>query len=220
MKRVDLDAYTRERFGLNLPDFLRQKTEKEALYDYEIARILGVSRGRIGHLRRSLGINRKNGFAGRFERKYGKGAVTRFTNMIENPENSLADAGNYFGFSREYARQVYREIQGYPYTMVYKKKREERRRQKTERSNEVQPMRVSHLKNGADMRRVSVQQSIEGMIKSKFGGVRGINCRFGINEANPLSREIHQIIWRRVAGNRAPVHQSESTNTAKTSALK
>jgi hypothetical protein len=195
MKRVDLNVYTRERFGLSLYDFLRQKTEKEALYDYEIARILGVSRGRIGHLRRSLGINRKNAFAGRFERRYGKGAVTQFTNLIENPENSLADTGNHFGFSREYARQVYREIQGCPYTMAYRKRREKRARKKAAFS--------------------PPEQSVERTVEHKFRGLRGINCRLDLGAPSAVSLEIKQIISRRLSDSTNPSSRSESIRSSK-----
>lgn len=131
MKKSDLDAYARGPLGSNLFDFLKEKVEEEGLYDYEIARILGVGRGRIGQLRRDFGINRKNGFSRRFERKYGRDAVARFKNLVEDPKNSLADAGNYFGFSREYARQVYEKICGCPYTEAYKRKQAERERQQS-----------------------------------------------------------------------------------------
>ena len=50
-----------------------------------------------------------------------------FKSMIENSENSLSDVGRHFGFSREYARQVYENLYGYPYTKTYKKKQAERR---------------------------------------------------------------------------------------------
>ena len=50
--------------------------------------------------------------------------------IIESPHSSLADVARHFGFSREYARQVYKNIYGHPYTKVYREKLEIR---KTER---------------------------------------------------------------------------------------
>jgi hypothetical protein len=212
MKRVNLDAYARERFGLNLYDFLRQKTGEEALYDYEIARILGVSRGRIGHLRRDFGIIRKNGFPRRFERRYGKGAVTQFKNMIENPENSLADAGDCFGFSREYARQVYSQIYGCPYTIAHRRKREERKRTRAECMKTEQMKQVSKVMKTLDKDRLSTRGSIHSVIERKFRGLRGINCRFRFGAANAVSLEIDQIISDRLRGATGPDPRTQGPN--------
>lgn len=147
MRKGDLEAYARKHFGLTLYSFLKKKAKDEALYDHEIAGILGVSRGRIGELRRGLGISKKDGFEARFERKHGKGAVAQFKNLIENPATSLADVGNTFGFSREYARLVYREIYGIPYTAAARRKREERERIRMEYSKRAQPMGISKMKD-------------------------------------------------------------------------
>lgn len=219
MKKRELEAYARRHFGLDLYGFLRQKVKNEALYDYEIAGILGVSRGRIGNLRRELSITKKEGFPARFERKHGKGSVARFKKLIEDPATSLADVGNRFGFSREYARQVYREIYGCPYTVAYRRKREAREREKMAYVDRAaQPIQIS--KEMPDTGTLPSQPSIEQTIESRFRGIRGINCRFGMGEVTPISREIRQIIRGRVEGNRGPVLRPESVNATKTRALK
>lgn len=218
MKRRELEAYARRHFGLDLYGFLRQKVKDEALYDYEIAGILGVSRGRIGNLRRELGITKKEGFPARFERKHGKGSVARFKKLIEDPVTSLADVGNRFGFSREYARQVYREIYGCPYTVAYRRKREAREREKMAYVDRTQPIQIS--KEMPDTGTLPSQPSIEQVIESRFRGIRGINCRFGMGEVTPISREIRHIIRGRVEGNRGPVLRPESVNATKAGALK
>jgi hypothetical protein len=220
VRKRDLESYARKHFGLDLGGFIRQKVKNEALYDYEIASILGVSRGRIGTVRRELGITKKEGFPARFERKYGKGSVARFKSLIENPTTSLADVGNRFGFSREYARQVYREIFGYPYSVAYRRKKEERQRQKAAHAVEAQPVPLLKIKKVADRRRVSAQPSIEDIIRPRFRGVRGINCRFGINEESPVSQDIQQVIWRKISDNRPPIHPSESRTATENGALK
>jgi hypothetical protein len=115
-------------FGVDLAEFLRQKTEVEHLHDYEIATILGVDNAFIGQLRRRYGIRKANGFPRRFERTYGKGAINTFKEIIENPDHSLADVAKHFGFSRENARQVYKKIYGRPYTKVFRKKLQTRKR--------------------------------------------------------------------------------------------
>ena len=123
MTKAELEQKVRSRFKKGLCGFIRQKAEVESLHDHEIADILDVSKSRICKLRRAYGIKRADGFSRRFERTYGVGAIETFKKMISSPENSLADVGAHFGFSREYARHVYGKIYGRPYTEAYEKKR-------------------------------------------------------------------------------------------------
>ena len=122
MTKSKLNSYVKERFGEDLYDFIKQKIEVEALYDYEIASILNLSKTSFRKLRSGFGIKKANGFSRRFESVYGKGSVALFKEIIENPESSLADVARHFGFSREYARQVYRKIYGCSYTVAHKSK--------------------------------------------------------------------------------------------------
>jgi len=122
MTTSELKSRVRLQFNMELAEFLKQKVEVEHLYDYEIARILKADAALVGRLRKAFGIKRAEGFQRRFEQTYGAGAIEKFKQIIEKPENTLADLGRYFGFSREYARQVYRNIYGYPYTEAFRKK--------------------------------------------------------------------------------------------------
>jgi hypothetical protein len=122
-----LEPYVQEEFGLSVYEFMKQKVEAESLYQYEIADLLNLDVKKVGQLSRHFGLRKKNGFKRRFNLKYGKGAVNIFKTMIENTENSLSDVGRHFGFSREYARQVYENLYGYPYTKTYKRKQSEKR---------------------------------------------------------------------------------------------
>ena len=114
--------YVEERFGLSLYQFMEQKVEVESLYNYKIADILNLDKKQVGLLVRDFGLKRINGFSNRFDHRYGTGAIDTFKSMIEDPENSLSDVGRHFGFSREYARQVYEKIYGFPYTRTFKRK--------------------------------------------------------------------------------------------------
>ena len=127
MIRNRLEAYVKERFDVDLHLFFRQKIEGESLYDYEIAKMLNVSTTSVRKLRNAFGIKRVNGFSRRFEIIYGKGAVEKFKNLIEDKNNSLTDVGKQFNFTREYARQVYQKLYGYSYTETYKRKQELKR---------------------------------------------------------------------------------------------
>ena len=75
---------------------------------------------------------RQGRFFKRFENNYGHGSVDTFKEMIEGSYSTLADVARYFGFSREYARLVYKKIYGFPYTETHKKKLETKRKIKEE----------------------------------------------------------------------------------------
>ncbi len=117
-----LEASVKEQFGMGLHAFIKNIVEEESLYDYEIASLLNVKPSLFVKLRSSIGINRSNGFSRRFERTYGLGAVEKFKGLIEDPDNSLADVGSCFGFSRQNAWLVFKKIYGCPYTETYKRK--------------------------------------------------------------------------------------------------
>jgi excisionase family DNA binding protein len=121
--KTKLESYVEVQFGTDLYGFIKQKAQVEGLYDYEIASLLEVSDSMITKLRNAYGIKRVNGFSRRFDRRYGKGSVEKFKKMVENPESTLAEIGRHFGFSKEYARQVYKRIHGSAYTEAFKKKR-------------------------------------------------------------------------------------------------
>ncbi len=131
MSRAQLEACVEEIFGMDLHSFLTSKVEKESLHDYEVARLLNVTPARIGRIRKELGLKKGNRFLRRFESIYGNGAVDKFKTKIEDLETSLADVAKCFGFTREYARQVYEKIYGCPYTVVYKEKLKERKKNRT-----------------------------------------------------------------------------------------
>ena len=123
MTRAALEHDVKQRFGMGLDEFIRQKVELDTLHDHEISHILGVHKSRICKLRKEYGIKRANGFCRRFERTYGFGAVETFKALTERPNTSLTDVGGHFGFTREYARHVYKKIYGRPYTEAYRRKR-------------------------------------------------------------------------------------------------
>ena len=131
--RIDrLETHEEEMFNMSLGEFIREKIERENLYDYEIARILNVSNEIIGKLRKDYGIKKATHFVRRFEENYGHGSIATFKRTIENPHATLTDVAGYFGFSRENARLVYKKIYGFPYTETHKRKQEIKRRLREE----------------------------------------------------------------------------------------
>ncbi len=128
MTTTQLEAYVKEQFNMELYEFIKQKVEVENLYDYELAGILSVDGSFIGKLRKTFGMKKAAKFPRQFEQTYGAGAVERLKKIIENPDNSLASVGRHFGFSREYARQVYKKVYGCPYTEAFQSKSLARKR--------------------------------------------------------------------------------------------
>ena len=126
MTKAELEPYVKGRFNMNLYEFIKNKIEVESLYDYQVASILNISNTTFSKLRNDYGIKRVNGFSKSFESIYGKDALEAFRKIIESPDSSLSDVGRHFGFSREYARQVYKKIYGCSYAGAHKKKQKER----------------------------------------------------------------------------------------------
>ena len=143
MTTIQLETYVKEQFNMGLYEFVKQKVEKDNLYDYELAGILNVNRAFIGKLRKTFVIEKSAKFSRQFERIYGAGAVERFKKIIENPDNTLVYVARHFGFSREYARQVYKNIYGCPYTQAFKNKLLARKRKVC--ANRKKPKRLELL---------------------------------------------------------------------------
>ncbi len=122
MDMEKLEENVRERFNMDLHAFLRQKIEKESYYSYEVAEMLDMSVSDVRILRNVFGVKRGSVFEKQFKKKYGRGSLETFRIMISDSDTTLADVGRYFGFSREYARQVYRKIYGKPYTQNHERK--------------------------------------------------------------------------------------------------
>ena len=143
MTTIQVETYVKNQFNMGLYEFVKQKVEKESLYDYELAGILNVNRAFIGKLRKNLAIKKPAKFPRLFEQTYGADAVEKLKKIIENPGNTLVDVGKHFGFSREYARQVYEKIYGYPYTEAFQNKLQLRKRKML--ANRKKPKRLDLL---------------------------------------------------------------------------
>ncbi len=92
-----------------IEQFIREKVEVDALTDAEIASQLNVGTSTIAHWRNRLNIKPANKFKRKFKEKYGPDALDCFDRMIKN-RATLQEIALYFGFSREYARQVYNQL--------------------------------------------------------------------------------------------------------------
>ena len=94
-----------------LERFIREKVEKEAWTDAQIAEALNLGTSTISHWRNDFGIRPADKFKRKFKEKYGENAIQEFMNLVEN-QKTLRDISEHFGFTREYARQVYVKIYG------------------------------------------------------------------------------------------------------------
>ena len=102
---------------MTVKDFMRHMAEVRCHADREIADMHNVTIPtvrKIRKIRRRYGIKRTDSSLRLFEQRYGPKAVRSFKRIIEDASSSLADVGRHFGFTREYARQIYKKIYGFP----------------------------------------------------------------------------------------------------------
>jgi transposase len=101
----------------NIEQFIREKVEIDSLTDAQIARLLNVGTSTISHWRNKFNIRPADKFKRKFKEKYGSDALQSFDMMVKN-RTTLQEIANYFGFTREYARQVYNKLyNGYTATI-------------------------------------------------------------------------------------------------------
>ncbi len=93
----------------DIEKFLREKVEIDRLADYQIAQILDVGTTTIFNWRNKFKIPPADKFERKFKEKYGENAIDIFQEMVEQ-NATFQEIGDYFGFTREYARQVYQKI--------------------------------------------------------------------------------------------------------------
>lgn len=143
MTKKEVQEFIKQQFGMDLCEFIKSKVYDEKLYDYEISKILNVSKGLVSNLRKLCGTKKADAFTRRFDLIYGQGALERFKRLVEDTDNSLSDVARSFSFSREYARQVYEKIYGHPYTTIHRKKVAARRkRQFLEKTGKSKQARI------------------------------------------------------------------------------
>ena len=101
---------------------MQQVIEINGFVDREIINIPDVNIPTTRKVRKQYRTKRANSSLMRLERRYGPDFVMKFKSKIEDPSSSLADVGRQYGFSREYVRQIFKKIYGFPYAEIYKKK--------------------------------------------------------------------------------------------------
>jgi len=92
-----------------IEQFIRTKVEQEQLGDAQIAQLLHVGASTASHWRNKFHIKPAEKFGRKFQEKYGVDALECF-DMIICRGGSLREVATYFGFTREYARQVYQKL--------------------------------------------------------------------------------------------------------------
>jgi len=93
----------------HIEQFIRTKVEQERLSDAQIAHLLHVGTSTAAHWRNKFAIKPAEKFGRKFQEKYGPDALECF-DMIIGRGGSLQEVATYFGFTREYARQVYHKL--------------------------------------------------------------------------------------------------------------
>jgi hypothetical protein len=93
----------------HIEQFIRTKVEQERLSDAQMAQLLHVGTSTAAHWRNKFHIKPAEKFGRKFQEKYGPDALACF-DLIICRGGSLQVVANYFGFTREYARQVYHKL--------------------------------------------------------------------------------------------------------------
>ena len=106
----------------NIEQFIREKVEIDALTDAQIARLLNVGTSTISHWRNKFNIKPADKFKRKFKEKYGPDALESFHLMVKN-RTTLQEIADYFGFTREYARQVYNKLYDGSYSEYLRRRR-------------------------------------------------------------------------------------------------
>jgi transposase len=106
----------------NIEQFIREKVEIDALTDAQIARLLNVGTSTISHWRNKFNIRPADKFKRKFKEKYGPDALESFHMMVKN-RTTLQEIADYFGFTREYARQVYNKLYNSSYSAHLRQRR-------------------------------------------------------------------------------------------------
>ena len=96
-----------EKHGIE--QFIREKVEIEAFTDAQIARLLNVGISTVSHWRYKFNIKPADKFRRKFKEKYGPDALECFDMMVRS-RATLQKIADHFGFSKEYARQVYGKL--------------------------------------------------------------------------------------------------------------
>ena len=95
--------------------FLRQSVA-QGLTDREMAMLLGVGPSTVAYWREKFAISPAAKFRRTFQQTYGPDAIERFQRLVAQ-RATLLEIGAAFGFSREYARQVFGKLYGCSYTV-------------------------------------------------------------------------------------------------------
>jgi transposase len=104
-----------------IEQFIREKVEIETLSDMQIAHLLNVGPSTVSHWRNRFHIRPADKFRRKFTEKYGLHALAWFDTMVKN-RATLQEIARFFGFSREYARQVRNKL----YTGSYSSRQRQR----------------------------------------------------------------------------------------------
>lgn len=87
MNKPQLKSYLKERFAMDLFEFVKQNVGVGYLHNYEIPSIINVGPPLTGKARNNFGIKRAGALLRQFELTQGKGAVEIYKKMIGKPNN-------------------------------------------------------------------------------------------------------------------------------------
>ena len=139
-------------------------------------------------------------FVKRFERKYGKGSVAVFIAIIEKVSSNLSDVARVFGFTREYARHVYKKIYGVPYGKMREAKLQLRRKARIEKNDREGKNRAYLREIGERIRSIGLDYELRKKARFYFylsnGKTVGIRrCKSPLRIGNVQYYRFNNFAW-------------------------
>lgn len=103
-------------------DFIHQKVESRGIEPMVLIELMKKSDWNNGSLWGQTVIAPSPKTLRKLEKKYGTDVIRVYQWLIEYPFITLQDVGDFFGFTRESTRLIFKKIYGFPYSLLYAKK--------------------------------------------------------------------------------------------------
>jgi hypothetical protein len=103
-------------------DFIHQKVERKGIDPMVLIELMRKSDWNNSSLWGQKIISPSPKTLRKLEERYGMDVIRVYQWLIEYPFVTLQDVGDFFGFTRESTRLIFKKLYGFPYSLLYAKK--------------------------------------------------------------------------------------------------
>lgn len=103
-------------------DFIHQKVERKGIDPMVLIELMRKSDWNNSSLWGQNIISPSPKTLRKLEKRYGMDVIRVYQWLIEYPFVTLQDVGDFFGFTRESTRLIFKKLYGFPYSLLYAKK--------------------------------------------------------------------------------------------------